>query len=341
MNTRRAYWACQALGWSGYSAAGIVIAAQNGAWRASTVAGYLLFAVYSIALTDLLRREIRRRRWLNAKAWWVLPRLTLAITVVGAVQAILVTSIDVAFLRARSPFLMLSTVLYLWWGVTFADGIWVLLYVQLTAKRRHSEKEAQLQLGLREAELRALESQINPHFLFTCLNSIRALVVEDPPKAQEMLTRLANMLRYNLHRDLNHTVPLASEVGAVGDYLALEAVRFQERLRVRFAIDPQAAEMPVPPLLLQTLVENAIKHGVAPRPSGGELVITAVKQSNGILVEVENTGRLAQASTAAPQLGLANIRERLRWLYGDSARLELANRDGDKVAATVLIPVLS
>jgi pimeloyl-ACP methyl ester carboxylesterase len=223
-------------------------------------------------------------------------------------------------------------------SVTGADSAWAVFYVAATGPRRYREKEVSLQLVVREAELRALEAQLNPHFLFNSLNSIRALVAENPPLAQDMLTRLANILRYNLHRDLMPTIPLASELEAVTDYLALEGVRFEDRLHVEFAIDPAAAEMAVPPMLLQTLVENALKHGIAPLPSGGEILIRAALQDGGMLLEVENTGQIAAPKPGATQVGLANTRERLRILYGDGGRLDLANRDGNRVIATMRIP---
>src|SRR5882724_11371688 len=153
-----------------------------------------------------------------------------------------------------------------------------------------------------------------------------------------MLTRLANTLRFNLHRDLMHTIPLASEVEAVTDYLALEQVRFEDRLRVEFAIDPAAAQAAVPPMLFQTLVENALKHGIAPLAAGGDLVIRASMVAEGVRVEVENTGQITPPKPGATQVGLANIRERLRILYGDAARLELRSHDGGRVVASVIIP---
>src|SRR6266850_933062 len=205
MKTKIVYWICQAAGWGFYTVMGISMAAQQVGWRFSMIAGYILFCLYSIALTDLLRREIRRRQWLNT----------------------------LTFFFFSNP----SYALSIWIGVSGADSIWLLFYVALTAGRRFREKEVRLQLALREAELRALEAQINPHFLFNCLNSIRALVVENPPLAQDMLTRFATILRYNLHRNLNHTVLLEAEVEVVSDYLALESIRLEDRLRVRFAID--------------------------------------------------------------------------------------------------------
>jgi hypothetical protein len=336
MNTWRTYWLCQLLGWGGYSVTGLLIAAQYVGWQPAMMAGYALFSAYSIALTHALRGIIRRRGWLRAPARQAVPPLALAVLTIALIQTFLVVAIDVVLHRGRTPLAQPAFVMSLFPSATAAVTIWVLLYWGLTAKRR----QAQMQLGLREAELRALESQINPHFLFNCLNSIRALVVEDPARAQDMLTRLANILRYNLHRDLDHTVPLSSEIGVVEDYLALEAVRFEDRLRVSFEIDPAAGTAAVPPMLLQTLVENAVKHGVAPRPAGGELWIRATREPDRVLVEVENTGDLVETATGRPQLGLANTRERLRLLYGDRARFELKHRPGT-VAAVVEIPVVS
>jgi hypothetical protein len=338
MKTKVAYWTCQVAGWGGYSVMGAWSAAQQGGWRFSLVAGYLLFFLYSIALTDLLRREIRRRQWLTAPSRRTYARVFGAAAGVAAVQTFLVISINWLFDSERSVYyLHPAWALAAWAGITVFTILWTILYIAATAPRRYREKEVHLQLALREAELRALEAQVNPHFLFNCLNSIRGLVVENPAVAQDMITRLANILRYNLHRDLMHTVPLASEVEVVGDYLALESVRLEDRLRVQFAIDPEAAQVPIPPMFLQTLVENALKHGIARLPAGGDLLIRAVLKPGALVVEVENSGQLAEARPEATQLGLANVRQRLRILYGDHATLQLKNREG-RVAATVLIP---
>ena len=230
-----------------------------------------------------------------------------------------------------------SAALWLWLSVIGATSIWTILYVALTGQRRSREKAVHLQLAVSEAELRALEAQVNPHFLFNCLNSIRGLVLENPALAQDMITRFANILRYNLHRDMQHTVPLASEVEVVSDYLALESVRLEERLRVQMIIEPAAAEVPIPPMLLQSLVENAVKHGIAPLAAGGDLVIRAGLDGDMLRLEVGNPGRVTEARPGGAGMGLANTRERLRILYGSRASLRLENRDG-RVAATALVP---
>jgi len=338
MTTRKTYWTCQALGWGLYSIIGLAAASRQIGWRPTVAIGYLLFALYSIALTELFRREIRRRGWLNSNAGRMIGRLALGVVAVGSIQSFLVVAINLA-LEPRSNALARdrAAMMALWVGVIGATSIWTILYVALTGQRRSQEKAVHLQLAVSEAELRALEAQVNPHFLFNCLNSIRGLVVENPALAQDMITRFANILRYNLQRDLRHTVPLASEAEVVMDYLALESVRLEERLRIDMIIEPGAAEVPIPPMLLQSLVENAVKHGIAPLEAGGELVIRARLDGDTLLLEVGNPGRLAETRSDGAGVGLANARERLRILYGDRASLHLENRDG-RVAATVRVP---
>jgi glucose-6-phosphate-specific signal transduction histidine kinase len=334
---RKAYWTCQAAGWGAYSAIGLGIATEYVGWRPSVVAGYLFYFLYSIGLTDLLRREIHRREWLSGPRRRVFLRLFSAAIAIGAIQTVLIFSFALTTENRNSDFFQAGSVLGAWLGTTYATGAWIGLYIRITARRRRLEKDTRLQLALRDAELRALEAQVNPHFLFNCLNSIRALVVENPAQAQDMITRLANMLRYSLHRDRGHTVPLASELEAVTDYLALESVRFEDRLRVKLAIDDDSRQVPIPPMLLQTLIENAVKHGIATVPGGGELVIRASLEQDCMMVEVENTGQLRAPKPGATGLGLRNVRDRLRVLYGDRASLQLEERGG-RVAATLRIP---
>jgi sensor histidine kinase YesM len=337
MKTRISYWACQILGWGLYSLAGISMIAQQVGLQPTMIAGYTLFFLYSIALTDWLRREIKKRHWLEGRPAMQVLRLSLAVIGIAAVQTFLVIAVSYWLSGSGKAFAASSAKTSTWISITAATAMWTIFYVTLTAPRRYREKEVRLQLALREAELRALEAQINPHFLFNCLNSIRALVLENPPLAQDMLTRLANILRFNLHRDLMHTIPLSSELEAVRDYLALEKVRFEERLRVEFAIEPAASVAQVPPMVLQTLVENALKHGIARLPEGGDLVIRAVLDADSLRLEVENTGQIVESKGEGKQLGLTNTRDRMRILYGDRASLELTN-GGNRVTARAVIP---
>ncbi len=334
------YWACQFVGWSwiwliAYPIARAMRNIPEFGTRDCLVVGSITVA--GMVTSDVLRRVMRRRGWLSLSGWNRLWRLCLAAGVTVAIQTAATTGVELIYNLAHheSPPGLIRWVSNLWF-FTFMTAVWLVSYVLLTGPRRHRQMEVQLQLKIREAELRALEAQINPHFLFNCLNSIRALVTENPQRSQDMLTRLANILRYNLRRDREHTVPLHSEVEIVGDYLALESARYEDRLSVEMAIDPAAADAQVPPMLLQSLVENALKHGISPLPEGGELQIRAKVMEQGTLMEVENPGQIG-AALDSTQLGLANIRERLRILYGGRASFELKSRNG-RVAASVLIP---
>ncbi len=329
-----AFWLCQLLGWG--SLLGMVAAAIR--LRPEVTIPVLVngsvYFVSGLLLGWTLRREIRRRGWMTLPTRRMLARLSIAVIVFASFQTALISG---AILIVHGNVQRPSDVLVSWAFTAGLWTVWTILYVLLTGPRRHRETEVRLQLALREAELRALEAQINPHFLFNCLNSIRGLVVENPTKAQDMVTRLANLLRYNLHRDIEHTVPLSSEVEIVSDYLALESARFEDRLHVHLSIDPDAGAAQVPPMLLQTLVENALKHGIAPLPAGGDLLIRAAIVGDSVVMEVENPGQLAESAPRTTQLGLANIRERLRIVYNGRASFDLKNRDG-RVAATVAIP---
>lgn len=161
---------------------GVWITVVQAGWRASVVIGYALFFLYSIGLTHLLRREIRRRQWLKLPWSRAIPRLLGASVLIGLIQAVLVTAIS-ATLDRTSPHWQPVAVFWLALNTTTAAIGWTTLYSTITRNRDNRNTTLQLQLDLREAELRALGAQVNPHFLFNCLNTIRGMIVEDPAVA--------------------------------------------------------------------------------------------------------------------------------------------------------------
>jgi LytS/YehU family sensor histidine kinase len=191
------------------------------------------------------------------------------------------------------------------------------------------------------SQFHALRSQLNPHFLFNCLNSLRELIDEDRDRAKQVIDQLSALLRYTLRADRVETVSLKEELAAVEDYLTLEKVRFEERLCTRLDIDPRSLEARLPPMLLQTLAENGVKHGIARLPEGGELVIVTHVLEGNLHVEITNTGKLSDAKEGSSAVGLDNARERLRLMYGDHASLTLEADGGSKVRAEVVIPLRS
>ena len=249
-NRNRSYWACQIAGWAAFSVLGLTTGAMENGWRPSTVIGYLLFFLYSVSFTHLFRRLSLRRGWASLGPARAFTRLSVGAMLIATILTGLVVRVYTAIERSLGIWRQPSSIGYMFLWLTVVGNIWVILYFSITSLRHTREvrrNETQMRLALSEAELRAFEAQLNPHFLFNRLNSIRGMVSEDPPQAQDMITRLANILRYNLQRDRRHTVPLASEVEIVSDYLALESIRFESRLRVRIAIDDQAREVLRPP----------------------------------------------------------------------------------------------
>ncbi|MBZ5673828.1 MAG: histidine kinase [Acidobacteriia bacterium] len=338
METPAAYWGYQAFYWGIFAAIGLAINLVNGGNTLNLIISHVLFFFYSIGLTHVFRGQILRWRSIHPSIIRMRFRLFTGILIIGFIQTALIISIDIALNGTRLQDWPRAAVAGLGWGMYIGTLVWTIVYVRITERRAQEQREAKMQLALREAELRALEAQINPHFLFNCLNSIRGLVVEDPPKAQDMITRFATLLRYNLNHDSRHTVPLSAEAEVVADYLALEKVRFEDRLRLQVAIDPAAALLQVPPMILQSLVENALKHGIGRLPQGGDLQIRAAARNGSLVLEVENTGELTDSPSGDTQVGLNNIRERLRLLYGDRASLVLRSSGDGNVVATVQIP---
>lgn len=196
---------------------------------------------------------------------------------------------------------------------------------------------------MREAELNTLRAQLNPHFLFNGLNNIRALVSENPDRARQALDHLAELLRYVMQHSATPLVALGQELEIVADYLALEALQLEDRLRYTLDVAPAARAAQLPPLTVQLLVENAIKHGVAPRPAGGFVDVRAQLDAAGWLcLSVRSTGRYAPPPTlaAGSGLGLRGLRERLTQAFGAAARFSLANDPTapDAVQATLHLP---
>jgi hypothetical protein len=329
------YWAFQLAGWLGYSAVGITINLLGGGKLGPLLVGHAVLVSCGIGLTHLLRREIHQRRSPDAPISRLWPLLVPGTIAISSVLTALVIGVNKVLTPGNWDLISTGA---LWWGMLLATGVWTILYVRFSERRGQEIRESHLLLALRESQLLALEAQINPHFLFNALNSIRALVEIDPGRAQDMLTRLSNVLRNSLRRDNEHTVTLGSELEAVSDYLALETIRFADRLHSSVVTGEGAAGCRIPPMVLQTLVENAVKHGIGQAKGRAELLIQSNVDGQNLVITVENTGKLVNSREDGGQLGLRNTQERLKLLYGDRARLRLGEK-GDRVIATVAVPV--
>ena len=212
-------------------------------------------------------------------------------------------------------------------------------YAALAANEsREAERRAiEARTLAREAELQALRVQINPHFLFNCLHSISALATMDGPRAREMCIRLADFLRNSLRLGECETIPLREELALARNYLEVEQVRFGARLTVEERIEPECEECGVPALLLQPLVENAVKHGVANLVEGGAIRLEAHRHGADVSILLENAFDPESAAGRSLGLGLRNVRRRLTVRYGDDAALQ-AGPSGDRYRVSLRLP---
>jgi two-component system, LytTR family, sensor kinase len=325
------FWTAQVLGWGTYALAKSVLSptAYPAAWRVALLVG--LGLVLSLPLRALYRRL--RAGPLS--------------------QPVIITVAVVASFAMANVWLLLYDGFLHWRGVLPFEGwdsyamavvnktpvllTWSALYLGI---KHWQDLQAERERGLRsatlakEAQLEMLRYQLQPHFLFNALNSLRALIAENPDRAREMVTELSGFLRYSLLPAGNGDVPLADEIASIRRFLAIEQVRFEERLQVEYQIEPAAESRRVPSFLLHPLAENAVKYGVRTSPAPVRLLVAASTKGPALLIEIANTGRWCD-NRAAPDgpevsagVGLANVRQRLEHLFPGRHSFDVTQDDG-------------
>lgn len=232
-----------------------------------------------------------------------------------------------------------------WWDIisTFIlIALWLSLYMvwhYLLRNRKDEIDKISLEKTVKELELNTIKSHINPHFIFNSLNSIRALVDENPQRARTAITELSNILRSSMQVEKMETVPLQKELDIVKDYLALEQMRFEERLKIVMDIDEDTLQQPVPPMMLQTLVENAIKHGISKKIKGGVIKVISRFTDDHFELIVQNTGTLDE-EFFPEGFGLKSTRDRLKFLFQGKAGFQIKKINGSEVEARITMPVM-
>jgi len=348
----RLYWTLQLVGWTLYGLFSGLLASIFGKFSASLVGVEIIVAGTLLGLSHGLRLYVRRQGWARLPLGALLPRLLLAhaglavgsMVIIGPLVIVLLAALGAPEAGQKFPWVQ-----YVGYAlnVFFVLWLWSALYFGLHYFDRYRQADIdkwRLAAAVREAEMRTLKAQINPHFLFNGLNNIRALVLENPARAREMMTHLSDLLRASLQLNSRELVPLARELETVRHYLALEALQLEERLSYSLDVDPAALDVPLPPMTLQLLVENAIKHGVAPRPGGGRVQLTARLDAAGqLLITVRNPGRYRPAARPGPDhtgVGLPNAQERLQLVFGPAATLRIGPdaHQPDTVTAELRLP---
>jgi two-component system LytT family sensor kinase len=333
VDKNRAFWVLQSVGWSGY----FVLRALGGIANnmgplfilptaIATATGYCLTLIMAVILRQLITRS---------------PRVTWG----GSVTVVLIASAIFSFIEVWAftafyrggempsglqffgAILLDFTLLVAWAGLYYGINFYILIEEQ-------NDQLLRLETQSSNAQLAMLRYQLNPHFLFNTLNSISTLVLlKQTERANAMLSRLSSFLRYTLANEPTALVPLAQEVETLKLYLEIERMRFEERLRPTFEIDPRVTRARLPSLLLQPLVENAIKYAVTTQEEGADIRISAQQVGNRVQIAVSDTGPGLQEKAIARQastgVGLANIRDRLVQAFGEEQRFDIeTNEDG-------------
>lgn len=222
--------------------------------------------------------------------------------------------------------------------------VWNFIYFIYHYAQRNQKQQLdtlRLEAMVKSLELKTIKAHINPHFIFNALNSIRALVDENPLRARKAITELSNILRSSMQADKDETVPLRQELAIVKDYLALEQMRFEERLQVKIDIDEETLSQPIPPMMLQTLVENAIKHGISRQMYGGEIIISCKMLNNELKLDIVNTGELTKNNGGPKGFGIKSTQERLKLLYNGKAHFEIKDQGNKTVKSSITMPYVS
>jgi two-component system, LytTR family, sensor kinase len=338
MTRNQWYWLIQIVVWSMYALLGVIIVTNFVAFKWKLVWFQVLAAILMLLSTHLFRFVLKRGGWLNLSIKAMLLRISPTIILLSFLENGIISFIGLmmGFLKTEEytygVYLLYSfqTLIYF----TLWTGAYLVIHFFRNYKREEIEKW-KLQTAVKDAELIALKAQINPHFLFNALNNIRALILENPMKARDMIDNISEMLRYAIQFSNREKVTVEEELEVVKKYLALESVHFDERLKYQLNAEPNTLQAKVPPMMVQLLAENAIKHGISNEKHGGQVLINISKMGSQLVVQVQNTGKLASSETNG--IGIKNATERIRLLFDETPDFELYE-DDNLVTAEIRLP---
>lgn len=300
---------------------------------------FLLEGVILLYLTHFFRFYIKKHEWIKLSFPALIPRALLGatfLTILFFLMRILV-GIPIGAIDLELAFKWSEII-----GVNLFNIIpfflWVVFYFSFHYFMQYNTSLKE-KAEIHEIELNNLKSQLNPHFIFNSLNSIRALVDENPKVSKEAITKLSNILRNSLTREKNKLITFGEELKTVKDYLGLESVRYEERLKVKYEIDPGAKDYLIPPMMLQTLVENGIKHGISKLKRGGMLKISAHVENQKLKIEIRNTGYFSPSGNLnGAGLGIPNTKRRLEMIFGNEAKFHIQNEENGSVLTYLELP---
>jgi sensor histidine kinase YesM len=347
LSRKQIYWISQVTGWSFFVAVNLFIIASFEELPWQRILVWIFLGALGILFTHLLRRVIKSKNWLNLTLKNTIPRILLASIITGTIIYTLVFSASYIAGTFRQNEYNIARVIAGITNTSILILLWSLIYFVVHYMENYKKKEIESliwEAAVKDYELRTLKSQLNPHFMFNAMNSIRALIEEDPESAKVAITKLSNILRYSLKMERMERVPLEDEIETVKNYLDLERIRFEDRLKYKLDIDKSSEKIEIPPMMIQTLVENGIKHGVSKQTKGGEIQLKSKVHStaNGarLKIEIRNSGHFSEEQLKnSSGFGVSNTKHRLNLLFGEKANFSIKNENGDTVLAEVEIPI--
>jgi hypothetical protein len=341
LNKHAIYWTLQTGVWSSYALLHILLAfIDNPENIQIRIISIIFTAGYFLLSTHIYRNIVLKLGWLDRKLLSLIPRVLLSAFILAITWFIFEMGLSFVLktMNSEQDFQTFRVI-----AIVMATMPWYLLWASVYFLYHYVEKtnaSLKYEAAIYEIELNQLKSQLNPHFIFNALNSIRALVDEDPIKSKTAITQLSNILRNSLIINRRKLVELKDELKTVRDYLALESIRFEERLTVKFDIDPMAESYQVPPLMIQTLVENGIKHGISKLTQGGFIAISVrLGDKEQLIIEIRNSGQLPdQPQKGTTGYGLENTLRRLDLLFGSRSSFFIGNEDNKTVVTRITLP---
>ena len=340
---KKRYWISQISGWTFFTVTNLIIVAAMGRFTWQRLVVFLVILFSGLILTHRFRHHIKKNNWVGLPIKKLLPRALIACLMIGIIIYALAFGADYAIGQFKSDEFRIASTLAGIINLSGVIAIWSLIYFSFHYFQNYKRAEIESYIweaAVKDFELKTLKSQLNPHFMFNALNSIRALIDEDPKSAQTAVTKLSNILRYSLKIERNEVVPLDEEMQTVADYLALETIRLEERIKYKITVDPKSSKIEIPPMMIQTLVENGIKHGIAKRTSGGEIFVSTKLENSNLYINIKNSGQIDDDLLKQSNgFGISNTKQRLSLIYGDSAKFEIKNNADDSVSAQITIPI--
>jgi LytS/YehU family sensor histidine kinase len=342
------YWKIQFTGWIiaslywGLSA----FLSGNFIWEMGIV-DLMLDVSIGIVLTHIYRNFALKNGWNKLNLKMLLPRILFSILLLSLLYTVLIIGKLylvrlLIFKNEMGSFLLFfkSVQLQVFITGTRLMSIWVLAYHLYHYSRLELEtvkENARLSIIIKEAQLNSLSAQLNPHFFFNSLNNIKFLVIENPDAARRAIDLLSELLRNSLNTNIAKLISLDDEINLVRDYLELEKIRFEERLQIKIDTSVNISQHLMLPFSIQSLVENAIKHGIEKRKIGGFITVKIETKNDFIKITVQNSGKLNKEIQNSG-IGLRNLKERLLLQYNGNASFEIKELEDETVLATILIP---